>query len=96
MHWGFTVGRLVESLHNPQELKGDNFVFHVAHVGSMGYTLMATFYLFWSKPRELIIIFNGFYPSSNDINAEESGMELKEIGGKIPNDLRNVITFAGT
>ena len=82
-HWIFTVGRLIQSLDDPQCFKADHFVLHVIHILGVGFCLMTSFHLFWSQPGELVIIFNDLYSYQSKLSGDETGNEEE---GKIYNN----------
>ena len=70
-HWLYTLGRLIQSLHSPQELKGDHFVANFIYTLGIGFIWLLSFCLFWRQLSEVIIIFNELYTKSKDNTPEE-------------------------
>ena len=78
--WLFAVGRLIQSLYDTQHLKPDHFVMHSIYVLGFGFSFPITFYLFWSKPGELIIIFNDLHQHHAELQDEETTNKDDEQG----------------
>ena len=74
-HWIFTVGRLTQSIYDPQLFKPDHFVLHYMHVLGAGFSLLISFHLFWSQPGELVIIFNDLHTNQDQLDEDDTGDE---------------------
>ena len=74
-HWAFTLGRLLQSLHNIETVNSDHVVANFIYTLAMGFVWAFSFCVFWSQPSELAIIFNEFYARSGKVTPQEPDNE---------------------